>query len=133
MDCPKGTYLEGCKCPKNTFLSLERDLCDDSESGNEGLDLGEEGMTLETLRVLPGYWRTGNNSSDVRPCPVAEACVGWNVSATYCRGGHAGPYCNLCEDGYVCCCFTPLERSERKKELRASEASAYKERRAPLP
>ncbi|GMI23025.1 hypothetical protein TeGR_g4447 [Tetraparma gracilis] len=59
------------------------------------------GNTLETLRVLPGYWRTNNHSSDVRPCPVAEACVGWDVSATYCREGHNGPYCSLCEDGYA--------------------------------
>ena len=101
VDCPKGTDLEGCVCPKNTFLTLDGKLCDEFEDGNEGVDLSEEGMALETLRVLPGYWRTNNRSSDVRPCPVAEACVGWNVSASYCREGHTGPYCNLCEDGYV--------------------------------
>lgn len=55
-------------------------------------------------QVLPGFWRTGANSSDVRECPVAEACVGSGLGGrnlTYCREGHKGPYCNLCEDGYA--------------------------------
>jgi hypothetical protein len=104
VDCPEDTDLEGCVCPKNTFLTLERDSC--KAFADKGVDLSSEGMTLATLRVLPGYWRTDNRSSDVRPCPVAEACVGWNASAlfelgTYCREGHVGPYCNLCKDGYA--------------------------------
>jgi hypothetical protein len=99
VDCPVGTDLNGCVCPVGTFLTLERDLCVDF--ADDGVDLDQMGNTLETLRVLPGYWRTNNHSSDVRPCPVAEACVGWDVSATYCREGHNGPYCSLCEDGYV--------------------------------
>jgi hypothetical protein len=98
-ECPEDTDLEGCVCPKNTFLTLERDRCE--KFADEGVDLSDEGMTLEMLRLLPGYWRTNNRSSDVRPCPVAEACTGWtNASASYCRGGHTGPYCNLCAEGF---------------------------------
>ncbi|GMH92837.1 hypothetical protein TL16_g12465 [Triparma laevis f. inornata] len=56
--------------------------------------------TLGTLKIEPGYWRTGGTSIDVRECPVAEACVGGN-GTDYCREGHDGPYCNLCADGFA--------------------------------
>jgi hypothetical protein len=105
MDCPAGTYLEGCVCPKNTYLTLDGELCAEFADEFKGVDLSEAGMKLETLRVLPGYWRTDNRSSDVRPCPVAEACVGWETGN--CREGHVGPYCNLCDDGYERCFTAP--------------------------
>jgi len=59
-------------------------------------------MTLETLRVLPGFWRSGDSSKDVRACTVTEACIGGNATTDgYCRDGHEGPYCNLCEGGWA--------------------------------
>jgi hypothetical protein len=96
--CPKNTDLVGCGCPINRFLSEDGLSCD--EIPTKGVERDVTGMTLATLRILPGFWRIDANSSDVRPCPIAEACTGGNAT-TNCREGHAGPYCNLCDDGFA--------------------------------
>ena len=104
--CPKGTDLPGCRCPINTYLGEDGEACE--KIPMKGVERGVEGMTLQGMQVLPGFWRTDVNSSDVRPCPVAEACVGGNATTTeddgavdYCRVGHTGPYCNLCDEGFA--------------------------------
>jgi hypothetical protein len=65
----------------------------------DGVD-ATENMTLATLNIMPGSWRTNENSTDVRACPVEDACVGGTNTTEYCREGHEGPYCNLCKGGY---------------------------------
>jgi hypothetical protein len=40
------------------------------------------------------------NTSDIRPCFVSSACVGGSELGDYCRVGHRGPYCNVCEEGF---------------------------------
>ncbi|GMI50669.1 hypothetical protein TeGR_g7247, partial [Tetraparma gracilis] len=103
VKCPENTDLPGCVCPINTFLKGGE--C--TPIPGKGVAEGVEGMTLETMLIEAGFWRTDLASFDVRACPVAAACVGGNASTTvngtidYCRAGHIGPYCNLCEDGYA--------------------------------
>jgi uncharacterized membrane protein len=58
------------------------------------------GMSLNTLTLEEGFWRTDATSSDVRSCVTPEACVGGNDTDTTCRDGHTGPYCALCVDEY---------------------------------
>ena len=65
------------------------------------MDAEEDGMTLTGLIIEPGFWRTEPRSVDVRECPVSDACIGGNETEAYCRDGHNGPYCNLCEEGYA--------------------------------
>ena len=91
------TTVDDCVCPKGTFLAADRLLCDNIISGVEET---KDGMSLEFLRLMQGYWRTNEKSTDIRECPVKEACIGGNEINQYCRVGHEGPYCNLCEDGY---------------------------------
>ena len=67
----------------------------------EGVDGLTPPITLGTLKIEPGYWRTSPTSIDVRECLVAGACVGGNDSTNNCREGHEAPYCNLCVDGWT--------------------------------
>jgi hypothetical protein len=98
IDCPKNTDLVGCDCPINRFLSEDGLSCDEIPA--KGVKRDVTGMTLATLHILPGFWRIDASSSDVRACPIADACTGGN-STTNCREGHSGPYCNLCDDGFA--------------------------------
>jgi hypothetical protein len=87
-----------CVCPENTYLSLDGKEC--VKIAMDGVDGATSGMRLENLKIKPGSWRTNEKSTDVRPCPVEEACVGGNNVTEYCREGHVGPYCNLCKEGF---------------------------------
>jgi len=66
----------------------------------EGVFLNVTKATLEHLPVKPGYWRTTEVSTEVVRCLVSEACVGSNSTGYYCREGHGGPYCDVCDDGF---------------------------------
>jgi len=66
VKCPTGTDLDGCLCPVNTFLSEDGKEC--AKNPNKGVNGSEVGMTLEKLRVLPGFWRSGDSSKDVQAC-----------------------------------------------------------------
>ena len=60
----------------------------------------EEGVTLETLPLLPGYWRNSPQSLDIRTCSDNI----FNGTAPGCRGGKGepckdwltGPLCTQC-------------------------------------
>ena len=59
----------------------------------------ESGNTLASLPLLPGYWRTSNQSSDLRRCPDASlqdksACA--NMNGQPCKPWTTGPYCRVC-------------------------------------
>ena len=65
---------------------------------------GRVGLTLQTLPIAVGYYRTTNNTDDVQQCPDASTgCRGEsnceasiNSSRSGCIGGDSG---NLCRDG----------------------------------
>ena len=84
-----GTSGECRKCPADGFL------CDD-------------GTTLSSLEVRPGFWRASVTSMVAEECPIAEACVGGafadspdalcvNTSSIQ----HTGPLCAVCPAGYA--------------------------------
>ena len=89
------TSVDDCFCEEKFFQ--DGDTCKDVFEGIEG-DVNK--TTLETLPLQRGFWRTSNSSDNVRSCMVKEACVGGEEVDGYCRDGHGGPYCNVCEDGY---------------------------------
>ena len=92
----KSTEVGACACPKGTYDNMEKSCVDVFE----GVDRTTSGMTLETLKIEPGYWRTNLRSPDIRECLVAMACAGGNTT-NYCREGHKGPYCEICTDSYA--------------------------------
>ena len=90
------TSVSSCICPPRTY--------DDGKGScvpiEEGMSADLSGMTLSSLTLEEGFWRTDATSSDVRPCNTPDACVGGNDTSTMCRDGHTGPYCALCVDKY---------------------------------
>ena len=55
------------------------------------------GMTPETLNIMPGFYRTSNQSREVLECYREKACVGGSNADRYCAEGYAGP----CEEFYL--------------------------------
>ena len=49
------------------------------------------GITVETLAVEKGYFRTSNRSHDVRECYHKNSCSGGSDADTYCSSGYRGP------------------------------------------
>lgn len=70
--CEALTYYNGRKGDSGECVSCV---------GMRGVDCTEAGMSLETLRVKPGFWRTGPLSTDVKRCYNPEACIGANATA----------------------------------------------------
>ncbi|CAM9767423.1 unnamed protein product, partial [Scytosiphon promiscuus] len=62
---------------------------------------GDGGMTLSTLKLEGGYYRTSAGSHDVLECHRKEACVGGVETSQYCKSGYQGPYCAVCGDRYA--------------------------------
>ncbi|GMI31435.1 hypothetical protein TeGR_g2949 [Tetraparma gracilis] len=57
-------------------------------------------MSITTLELEPGFWRTTSTSTAVLHCPSRGACVGGSDPSGYCAEGHTGAYCGVCLDGY---------------------------------
>ena len=75
----------------------------------------EPGVELETLPLLPDFWRSHNRSRRVRKCFTPGSCVGGSNTSALCRVGHSGPFCEVCRDGFyrdsgqcVACTSTPF-------------------------
>ena len=56
-----------------------------------GATAPSSGTTVATLTLEKGYFRTSNQSRDVRKCYQEDACRGGNDTATYCTPGYTGP------------------------------------------
>ena len=96
-DVVNATSKSQCRCPKGTYLDLNQKVCIDVEAGMNSTSFGS---TIFDIAVLAGYWRISNITDDVRECPVSKACLGGVKTSKYCKEGHEGPYCNLCEEGF---------------------------------
>jgi hypothetical protein len=46
----------------------------------DGTVCEHQGITLDTLPIAPGYWRSGALSTTIRPCELADACKGTNIT-----------------------------------------------------
>ena len=56
----------------------------------------------DTITLKPGYWRSGNDSTNILECPWdAESCLGGQSSGdASCGSGYHGPLCAICDDEY---------------------------------
>ena len=72
----------------------------------EGVNITRDsGMTLKTLDLMSGFYRTSYKSREVLECYREEACVGGSNASSYCAAGYAGP----CEELYLPnACLTAL-------------------------
>ena len=51
---------------------------------------GNSGMTLETLNLVSGFYRTSYQSREVLECYREEACLGGSNAGSYCAEGYTG-------------------------------------------
>eukprot|EP00903_Cladosiphon_okamuranus_P007092 g6891.t2 len=65
-----------------------------------GVQGGTPGLTLRTLELKRGYYRTSSVSKEVLECYQEDACVGGNDASEYCALGYRDAYCAVCEEGY---------------------------------
>ena len=71
----------------------------------------EQGSTLEALPIVRGFYRVGNDTTDVRKCPDSDAncsstgngacvstsgCIGGTNSEALCATGLSGIFCRTC-------------------------------------
>ena len=56
---------------------------------------------LEALPLAPGYWRQKNVSEEMRACFTEAACLGGTNVSVQCAPGQRGPYCAVCDEGYI--------------------------------
>ncbi|CAM9335907.1 unnamed protein product, partial [Choristocarpus tenellus] len=61
----------------------------------------QPGVTVATLALEKGYWRTSNTSVTILGCYNKDACLGGVDTEEYCAPGYTGPYCTVCSEGYA--------------------------------
>ncbi len=91
----------GCVCPKGMYMrdGVRGKTC--VEPCAHGVDCTRPGASLESLPVLPGYYRRTLNSTAPRKCVgFGDACLGGTDISVQCSDGHEGPFCNACSRGY---------------------------------
>ena len=74
-------------------------------------------MTLDTVDILPGYWRVLPDSDIIFSCEESsQFCIGGNGSGDLlCKIGHVGPWCRNCQEGFITDASGPCEKCERDK------------------
>ena len=60
------------------------------------------GMTIETLTLEKGFWRTHSTSTEILHCLDESHCKGGNSTmVSQCADGYTGPLCAVCDAGYA--------------------------------
>ncbi|CAN0183065.1 unnamed protein product [Scytosiphon promiscuus] len=89
-----------CDIPASVMVdNASEPVCETAMAGVAASGTG--GMTLSTLNLTRGYWRTSAYSHEVLECQNNEACNGGVDTSEYCEEGYGGPYCAVCQEGYA--------------------------------
>ena len=59
------------------------------------------GMSVDTLTLENGFWRTHESSTEILQCLNVDHCKGGNDTAAQCANGYTGPLCAVCDSGYA--------------------------------
>ena len=91
--------VSACKCVEDYYDVIDHPGDVECRRCPFGSACDVSGYTLARLPLLPGFWRTNDNSSDLRRCPDASspdtsACA--NMNGSLCKPWTAGPYCRVC-------------------------------------
>ncbi|CAN0056334.1 unnamed protein product, partial [Scytosiphon promiscuus] len=90
-----------CECELEEGASVvDEDSVPTCEVVPEGSQTTTRGNTVETLEILPGFYRSSETSLDIRECFHEQACAGGEIVGEYCSEGYSGPYCAVCTAGY---------------------------------
>jgi len=95
--CSKDDFLNPLNPDNSSFFIGECIECP------KGTNCDREGVSLEELPVLPGYWRSGTTSFVIEQCLIADACpqqTNSSNSSQICSAGHQGILCSVCQPDY---------------------------------
>ncbi|GMI40345.1 hypothetical protein TrCOL_g12999 [Triparma columacea] len=121
---PLATSPLSCMCSRGDYRTLEPPPQDESNNNAtfigqclpcpEGTNCDKAGITMGSLPLLEGYWRSGTNTANVVQCYTESACAQSDEAqqnttarnATFltdsqCAEGHIGPICNVCKPKWV--------------------------------
>ena len=85
------------QCKARTDIDMDETTVPVCELVPDGVKTtGHSGMTLETLDLMPGSFRTSNKSKEVLECYREEACKGGSIAGSYCEKGYTGPCEEYC-------------------------------------
>ena len=104
-----------CTCSKSEFRVLEPPEANTTHyigqclACPDGTDCSDPGITVESLPLKQGYWRSNSSSHNIVQCYTEAACTHPNRTTTaadfnlddQCKEGHTGPICNVCLKGYA--------------------------------
>ncbi|GMI20715.1 hypothetical protein TeGR_g3237, partial [Tetraparma gracilis] len=104
-----------CTCSKSEFRVLEPPGMNTTHyigqclTCPDGTDCSDPGITVESLPLKQGYWRSNSSSHNIVQCYTEAACTHPNRTTTaadfsldnQCKEGHTGPICNVCLKGYA--------------------------------
>ncbi|GMI37858.1 hypothetical protein TeGR_g14131, partial [Tetraparma gracilis] len=104
-----------CTCSKSEFRVLEPPGMNTTHyigqclACPDGTDCSDPGITVESLPLKQGYWRSNSSSHNIVQCYTEAACTHPNRTTTaadfnldnQCKEGHTGPICNVCLKGYA--------------------------------
>ena len=92
--------VDGCICNARHFADSRTNGRLSCEACPVGARCTEPGTRIETLPLLPGYYRTSHSSVDLRRCPDfgdRSGCIGGvGEGEGPCKLWLKGPYCRLC-------------------------------------
>ncbi|CAN0506184.1 unnamed protein product, partial [Ectocarpus sp. 12 AP-2014] len=95
LDCANWDECSGCTITSG-------DVVPTCETPLEYTTAEEPGVTLETLNIDGGYWRTTTESDSILACYNTDACNGGQTGEdSFCASGYTGSYCAVCETGYA--------------------------------
>ncbi|GMI20673.1 hypothetical protein TeGR_g13516, partial [Tetraparma gracilis] len=104
-----------CTCSKSEFRVLEPPGMNTTHyigqclACPDGTDCSDPGITVESLPLKQGYWRSNSSSHNIVQCYTEATCTHPNRTTTaadfnlddQCKEGHTGPICNVCLKGYA--------------------------------
>ncbi|GMI07371.1 hypothetical protein TrVE_jg10073 [Triparma verrucosa] len=96
--CGKGKFQD----PRNPQPGTPQGKCEDCMNLNlpEGVKCDDTiGLTLATLPLKDGYWRSSSQSDKIVKCEIDTSCVHASPDDS-CTIGHTGPICSVCTEGY---------------------------------
>ena len=96
--CDVGKFLDPLKPTPTTPLGSCQS-CSELNYYPKSVDCSTIGLTLSTLPLKPGYWRSSTDSSNIVKCENQLECTDESPTEI-CMEGSSGPMCEVCVDGY---------------------------------
>eukprot|EP00519_Triparma_laevis_P010367 CAMPEP_0182498006 /NCGR_PEP_ID=MMETSP1321-20130603/6353_1 /TAXON_ID=91990 /ORGANISM="Bolidomonas sp., Strain RCC1657" /LENGTH=1411 /DNA_ID=CAMNT_0024702007 /DNA_START=67 /DNA_END=4302 /DNA_ORIENTATION=- len=91
------TSIASCACGIGKVS--DGTLCMDCVS--EGMNCTSVGLTIETIPMREGFWRSSPASTKFLTCLNPKHCKGGVETTDLCSDGYTGPLCAVCASGYA--------------------------------